>query len=322
MDLSNDLIHDYYQMNRIRCVEETIAIKYSEQEMRCPVHLSIGQEATAVGVISNLTEDDKIYSTHRCHAHYLAKGGDLNAMISEIHGKAGGCCGGRGGSMHLFDEKAGIIASLPIVASVIPLAVGSALSFKLKKNKKIAVVFFGDGAVEEGVFHESANFAKVHNLPVLFVCENNHYSVYTELNQRQPNDDLTRLAKAYNIQSIRCNGNDIAKVKSAGKKATQYIRAQQGPFFMQLDTFRQREHCGPNIDDELGYRTEDLINSGFLNDPVILEKNKLIKKGILDDKLVQKINKEIKIEIEKAFELAKNDSFPSLISADHYIYEN
>ena len=322
MDLSNNIINDFYQMNRIRYVEETIANKYSEQEMRCPIHLSIGQEATAVGVISNLTQADKIYSTHRCHAHYLAKGGNLNAMISEIHGKASGCCGGRGGSMHLFDEKAGIIASLPIVASVIPLAVGSALTFKLKKNKKIVAVFFGDGAMEEGVFHESANFAKVHNLPVLFVCENNLYSVYTELNQRQPNDDLTRLAKAYNIESIRCDGNDIAKVKLAGQQATEYIRAQQGPFFLQLDTFRQREHCGPNSDDELGYRTEDQITSGFLNDPIILEKNKLIKLGLINDKLIEEIEKEIKIEIEKAFQFTKNDSFPSLLSAKDYVYAN
>ena len=169
MDLSNNKINDFYQMNRIRYVEETIANKYSEQEMRCPIHLSIGQEATAVGVISCLTQEDKIYSTHRCHAHYLAKGGNLNAMISELYGKAGGCCGGRGGSMHLFDQEAGVIASLPIVASAIPLAVGSALAFKFKKNKKIVAAFFGDGAVEEGVFYESVNFA---------VLKKNSYSIY------------------------------------------------------------------------------------------------------------------------------------------------
>ena len=320
MNLLNKRLANFIKMNRIRLIEEAIAKKYSDQEIRCPVHLSIGQEAAAVGVISNLNKEDKIYSTHRCHAHYLAKGGDLKAMMSEIHGKVGGCCGGRGGSMHLFDDEAGIIASLPIVASVIPLAVGSALAFKLKKTDSIAGVFFGDGAVEEGVFHESANFAKTHNLPVLFVCENNLYSVYTPLNQRQPSDDLTRLAKAHSIESLRCDGNDINKVKSISKVAIQYIRKKKGPFFLQLDTFRQREHCGPNFDDELGYRTKNEINSGFINDPISLEKNKLIELGVLDNSLLTEIENKIKIEIDKAFEHAKEDTFPSLSSAEDYLY--
>ena len=307
-------------MLRIRLVEEAIADKYAEEEMRCPVHLSIGQEAAAVGVMSNLYEHDKIYSTHRCHAHYLAKGGELKAMIAEIHGKANGCCGGRGGSMHLFDDKAGIIASLPIVASVIPLAVGSALTFKLKKMDSIAAVFFGDGAIEEGAFHESANFAKIHNLPVLFVCENNLYSVYTPLNQRQPNDELTRLAKSHCIKSIRCDGNDINKVKAVSKEAVKYIRDKNGPFFIQLDTFRHREHCGPNFDDDLDYRSKNEVELGFINDPVLLEKNRLIKENYLDLASFSEIENEIKDEINKAFEFAKNDCFPVQSSARDFVY--
>ena len=174
MNIKNYHLDIYKNMLRIRLVEEEIAKRYSEQNMRCPVHLSIGQEAIASGVMYNLNKEDKIYSTHRCHAHYLAKGGDLNKMISELHGKASGCCGGRGGSMHLFDDQAGIMSSLPIVGSVIPLAVGNALTFKLKKEKLVSAVFFGDGAIEEGVYHESANFAKIQSLPVLFICENTH----------------------------------------------------------------------------------------------------------------------------------------------------
>ncbi len=320
MDSNKDEIIDFEKMIRIRLIEEAIAEKYSDQEMRCPVHLSIGQEAAAVGVMSFLNKEDKIYSTHRCHAHYLAKGGNLNAMISEIHGKVSGCCGGRGGSMHLFDDDAGIIASLPIVGSVIPLAVGSALTFKLKKMHNISVVFFGDGAIEEGVYHESANFAKIHNLPVLFVCENNLYSVYTPLKFRQPNNDLTRLATSYGIENIRCDGNNIKKVKSASEIATKHIKDKKEPFFLQLDTFRHREHCGPNFDDDLGYREEDEIKIGFINDPILIEKDRLIKKGILDKNKILKIENNIKIEIEKAFTFAKQDDFPSRASAEEHLY--
>ena len=173
-------------MLRIRLIEEEIAARYAEQEMRCPVHLSTGQEAVAVGVCAALRPDDKVVSTHRCHAHYLAKGGDLKAMLAEMHGRAAGCCGGRGGSMHLFDDDAGVLLSLPIVGSCLPIANGVALSMIQRGLDAVSVAFFGDGATEEGVFHETLNFAAVHRLPALFVLENNLYSCYTGLNDRQP----------------------------------------------------------------------------------------------------------------------------------------
>lgn len=318
----NSQIKNYFEMLRIRMIEETIAEKYSLEEMRCPVHLSIGQEAAAVGVLSNFKKEDKIYSTHRCHAHYLAKGGNLKAMISEIHGKVGGCCGGRGGSMHLFDDEAGITASLPIVGSVIPLAVGTALSFKLKSLNNVSAVFFGDGAIEEGVYHESANFAKIHNLPVLFVCENNLYSVYTPISQRQPDTNLTRLAESFGIKNFRCDGNDINKVKSISNEAVDYIRSKKGPFFLQLDTFRHREHCGPNFDDNLGYRDELEVKSGFANDPLIIEQKRLIKLSLLNDKILNEIKEEILFEINEAFDYAMNDAFPSAETAGDFVYAN
>lgn len=318
----NDQIKTYFEMLRIRLIEETIAEKYKLEQMRCPVHLSIGQEATAVGVLNNFKKQDKIYSTHRCHAHYLAKGGSLKAMISEIHGKVGGCCGGRGGSMHLFDDEAGIIASLPIVGSVIPLAVGSAMTFKLKNLENISAVFFGDGAIEEGVYHESANFAKIHNLPVLFVCENNLYSVYTPINQRQPDTNLTRLADSFGIKNLRCDGNDINKVKSVSKEAVEYIKSKNGPFFLQLDTFRHREHCGPNFDDDLGYRDELEIKSGFTNDPLVLEEKRLTNLSILNEKIINEMKDEIISEIKDAFEFAIKDDFPSITSAEDFVYAN
>src|SRR5580704_14655173 len=173
-------------MLRIRLIEEEIAARYAQEKMRCPIHLSIGQEAVAVGVSSVLRRTDQIVTTHRCHAHYLAKGGDLKAMLCELMGREPGCCSGRGGSMHLFDRDAGVLLSLPIVAASIPIGVGAAFAMKRKKQDNVAVIYLGDASVEEGVFHESANFAALRRLPAIFICENNLYSVYTALHDRQP----------------------------------------------------------------------------------------------------------------------------------------
>jgi len=160
---------------KIRILEETISENYQKQKMRCPIHLSIGQEAIAAGICQNLNDKDQVISNHRCHAHYLAKGGSVKKMIAELHGSPDGCSGGRGGSMHLFDEKKGVLTSVPIVSSSIPVGVGAALYFKYLNKKNISVIFFGDAAIEEGVFYESLNYAKLLSLPVLFVCENNFF---------------------------------------------------------------------------------------------------------------------------------------------------
>ncbi len=311
----------YKSMLRIRLVEEEIAKRYSQEKMRCPVHLSIGQEAIAVGVMNNLNINDKIYSTHRCHAHYLAKGGNLKKMICELYGKVSGCCGGRGGSMHLFDDSAGIVSSLPIVGSVIPLAVGNALTFKLKKENFVSSVFFGDGAIEEGVYHESANFAKVQSLSVLFVCENNLFSVYTPLDERQPSSDLTRHASAHGIKSLKCDGNDIRKVNELAFEACEYIKKNKQPFFLQLDTYRHREHCGPNFDDNLDYRQGKEVNYWLNNDPLKIEKDRLIcEKNLNEDEDLNFINS-IMNEIEEAFQFAEQDAFPEPETAKNFVYE-
>ena len=176
---------------KLRMTENEIAKKYSEQEMRCPVHLSIGQEAAAVGVCSNLDLQDQVYSTHRCHSHYLAKGGDLRSMISELYGKRSGCCGGRGGSMHLIDTSQGMYGSIPIVGSSIGLASGAAYHQKLNKLKNITVVFLGDASLEEGIFHEAASFAALHKLPLIFICENNKYAIYTHQDKRSINNPFS-----------------------------------------------------------------------------------------------------------------------------------
>ena len=206
-------------MIRMRKVEEKIVSEYVNREMRCPVHLSIGQEAVSAAICANLNKSDQIVSAHRSHFHYLAKGGNLSKMISELYGKDTGCAGGKGGSMHLIDINAGVIAAVPIVGSTIPIGVGLAWGNKLKNSKKIVVVFIGDGATEEGVFFESLNFAALHKLSVLFVCENNLYSVYTPLYKRQSkNRDIIKIANSFGIEGSRMDGNDVENIFYKTKK--------------------------------------------------------------------------------------------------------
>jgi pyruvate dehydrogenase E1 component alpha subunit len=321
--LTANLIHPINLLTEIlyiRLVEETMAAKYSEQEMRCPVHLSIGQEAAAVGVCQALRQSDRVFSTHRCHAHYLAKGGDLKAMISEIYGKAAGCIGGRGGSMHLTDPAKGMIASVPIVASSIPLAVGSALADKIDTVDTVSVTFFGDASVEEGVFHESANFASLNKLPVLFVCENNLYSVYTPLRRRQPSRPLTDLAVAHGMTAFHADGNDVEAVLKVTQKAAEHARTGKGPVFLVLDTYRWLEHCGPAYDNHIGYRTEAEFLDWKARDPLERLKLKLIASGHLNEQTFKDMVNKLQKTINEAFDFAKSAPLPDPSEATQFVY--
>jgi TPP-dependent pyruvate/acetoin dehydrogenase alpha subunit len=310
----------FASMLRIRLAEEAIADRYQEQEMRCPVHLSVGQEASAVGVCAALTTEDRMYSTHRCHAHYLAKGGGLKAMLAEIYGKAEGCIGGRGGSMHLAAPEVGLMSSVPIVASAIPLAAGAALSDKLDGNGRVTVSFIGDACVEEGVFHETANFARLHDLPVIFACENNLYSVYTRLDERQPNRPLTDLAQAHGIPSEHVDGNDVAQVRAATARAVDRARNGEGPTFLLLDTYRWREHCGPNYDNHIGYRTEAEFEQWRALDPIERTRAVLFDAGLVDDESLSQMNADFEREIDQAFDFAKSAPLPDPASASVSVY--
>jgi TPP-dependent pyruvate/acetoin dehydrogenase alpha subunit len=310
----------YRSMLRIRLIEERIAERYAEQEMRCPVHLSIGQEAAAVGVCAELRLDDKIVSTHRCHAHYLAKGGDLKAMMAEIYGKAAGCCGGRGGSMHLFDDDVGMVLSLPIVASCMPIAVGIGLAFRQEGRDGVAATFFGDGSIEEGVFHESMNFAAVHRLPVLFVLENNLYSCYTGLSDRQPARPLADLAKAYAMAAETADGNDLGAVRAATARAVARARAGDGPTLLVLDTYRWREHCGPNYDNDIGYRSEAEFHAWKENCPLERTARVLKSAGLLTDADEAVMRDDISAEIDAAFAFARETPFPAPETVKEHVY--
>ncbi len=299
-------------MLRNRLVEEEISRRYADQLMRCPVHLSIGQEAVATGVCLPLAREDQIVSTHRAHAHYLSKGGSLERMIAELHGKATGCCGGRGGSMHLFDADAGVLLSSPIVASGIPVATGAALAMKQDRTRNVAVAFLGDGSIEEGAFHEAANFAALHRLPVIYVCENNLFSCYTPLADRQPAGlPLTRFADAHGIPSCIADGNDIDAVLGAIGSATARARTGLGPSFLVFNTYRWLEHCGPNNDDDLGYRPVGEPEAWRARDPLARLEAQLIDNGLLDQATRQDFETSIRAEIDQAFDLALKAPFPS-----------
>lgn len=309
----------YREMLRIRLLEEEIAKRYSDQKMRCPVHLSIGQEAIPVGVSSVLSKRDQVVSTHRCHAHYMAKGGNLGAMLAEIYGRADGCCGGRGGSMHLFDPDAGVLTSLPIVASAIPVGVGAALAFQQRGEDTVCVVYFGDGAVEEGVFHESANFAALMNLPVIMVCENNEFSIYTGLEERQPDRPLEALGAAHGMNTLRVDGNDVLAVRDATAGAVERARKGEGPSLMICDTYRMLQHCGPENDDHLGYRSQADLDSWRARCPLDLLRARLATQDLAEG-WDAALRRGIMQEVGAAFDFAEASPYPNPGNESHLVY--
>ena len=310
----------YRVMLRIRRVEEAIADRYSEQQMRCPVHLCIGQEAIAAGVCAALRHDDIVHSNHRAHGHYLAKGGDLNAMVAELYGRTTGCCGGRGGSMHLIDQLVGFMGSTPIVGGTVPLAVGAAWAARLQTQDRLSVAFFGDGCFEEGVMHESLNFASLKRLPVLFVCENNNCSCYTPLSERQPSRPIHAVARAHGWRTWSGDGNDIEAVVALAREAVNCARIGEGPQFLELETYRWREHCGPNFDDELSYRSAEEIAAGKLGCPIARTRAKLIGEQLTSETELKNMEHEIAGEIEAAFHFALQSPNPGPADAAAKVY--
>lgn len=300
-------------MIRIRSLEERIASEYSSQEMRCPTHLSIGQEAAAAGVGLALSKADFAVSSHRGHGHYIGKGGDLKKMMAEIYGKATGCSMGRGGSMHLIDREVGFEGTTAIVGNSIPVGVGLGLALQAQKRKNISVVFLGDGAIEEGAFYESANFAAVRNLPVLFVCENNLYSVYSPLSVRQPsNRKIYKMVQGMGIKSIIADGNNVEDVYKSVSKAKAEILKNKQPMFIEMPTYRWREHCGPNFDNHIGYRDEKEFLKWQKKDPIKIFTNKLLRSKKVSQLQLNKIYLSVENEIDEAFNFAKNSPFPKL----------
>jgi TPP-dependent pyruvate/acetoin dehydrogenase alpha subunit len=301
----------YRSMLRMRRIEERIQALYPQGNMRCPTHLSIGQEAVAAGVCANLEQQDYVISAHRSHAHYIGKGGSLRAMFAELYGKVDGCASGKGGSMHLIDLSVNFLGCVPIVGSTIPIGVGAAFGASLQNRDPITAIFFGDAATETGVFHESVNFAALHRLPILFVCENNLYSVNTPLNARQPeNRTIADLGRGHGIEASQHDGQHVEVVHTAAAKAVAHIRSKGGPVLLEFATYRWLEHCGPNDDIDLGYRTHKELNSWQQRCPVRLHKQLLEDDGLLNAALDRSIDAAIAAEIDDAVGFAEKSPFP------------
>lgn len=313
MEISQTTTRDMLRgMMRIRCIEETLATLYAEQEMRTPTHFSIGQEAVAVGVCAALKRDDVIYSGHRCHAHFLAKGGNLQGMVAELYGRESGTARGRGGSVHLTQPEVGVIASSAILGQTIAVAVGSAFAFSMDRSPRVAACFFGDGAIEEGIFHESLNFAVVRQLPVLFVCENNLYSTHTPLEVRQPADrPIHQLAHAYGLKSERVDGNDAVAVYRLAERAVAHCRGGHGPYFMECMTYRFREHVGPLFDYDRGYRPQAEVEQWMARDPIKQLSAVCVAHSVCSADEIRAWSREFEQEVKDAVILARRSPFPS-----------
>ncbi|MBI3320389.1 MAG: thiamine pyrophosphate-dependent dehydrogenase E1 component subunit alpha [Candidatus Omnitrophica bacterium] len=308
-------------MLRIRIVEERIAERYREQEMRCPVHLCVGQEAVPAGVCAALGTQDYVMSGHRSHGHYLAKGGSLPAMLAELYGKATGCSRGKGGSMHLVDVKAGFLGATPIVAATIPIAVGTALASALRGQSRVSAVFFGDAAPEAGAFHESLNFAALKRLPVLFVCENNFYSTASPLSVRQPaGREIVDTGCAHGVESHQADGNDAVAVYELARRAVEKARQGDGPTFLEFKTYRWREHCGPNDDVDLGYRTKAEVDAWKARCPIRRLEDRLLADGVLTPPDIEQLTRRIEAEFAEALAFAKASPFPEPQELSSHLY--
>jgi TPP-dependent pyruvate/acetoin dehydrogenase alpha subunit len=294
----------YRSLKRIRRIEEEVAAVYPSDKIKSPVHLSIGQESVAVGVIDVLELQDAVAGSYRGHAAYLAKGASLPAMVAEMFGKATGCAGGKGGSMHLIAPEQNVIGASAVVATQIPLAVGHALAYRRQGKNAVVVVFFGDGATEEGVFYESVNFAALHRLPVLFVCENNRLAIHTPLEKRWATERLCERIATYGIPARRIENGDVFAIRQTTAELIAPMRTGGGPAFLECLTYRWREHVGPSEDYEAGYRSRSALTPWQEDDQVP-------RLGAMVDPTIRAaIDQEIEQEIAEAFAFAENSPIP------------
>lgn len=295
----------YRSLFRIRRVEERIIEVYPTDKIQSPVHISIGQEAVSVGVCEALEPRDAVFGTYRSHAYYLAKGGDLRGMIAELYGRATGVAKGKAGSMHLIDVARGVMGASAVVATTIPQAVGFAYAARLRRPETVVASFFGDGAVEEGAFHESVSFAALKKLPILFICENNKYAILSSQGARQVLDNIPDRVRAYGMEADRVEANDLFEIYARCTQAVRRMRrGEAGPYFLECRTYRWRDHVGPGEDFHLGYRTRAEAEPWVAGD-------QLVRVGkMLDPPLKERIEREVEQEIGEAFRFAEESPFP------------
>jgi 2-oxoisovalerate dehydrogenase E1 component len=283
-------------------------------------HTYVGEEAVATGVCAHLRHTDAVFSTHRGHGHALAKGVTPRQLIAELYGRETGCSRGRGGSMHLFSPEVGMMGTSGIVGPCILQATGAGYSFKLLGTDQVGVAFFGDGAVNNGAFHEGINLATIWDLPVIFVCENNLYATEIAFSYATRNTEVAERAASYKIPSVAVDGNDVLAVHAAAGQAVQYARAGGGPSFIECKTYRTRPHAEGMRD--AGYRTAEEIDEWKARDPLLLLQTKLLNAGIASVSDFEPIDTEIKAMVEDAAEFAKNSPYPDQATVTDHIYNS
>ncbi len=317
---TEQLVAWYRAMLRIRRIEEEIERRYHQDQMKTPIHLVIGQEAAAVGCCAALRDTDLVYTSHRTHGAYLAKGGDLGRMLCEMHCRINGCAGSRGGSMHLIDKAVGMAGTSAIVGGAVPIATGAALAAKMKREDRVVVVFLGDATTEEGVTAESLNFAALKKLPVIFFCENNFYSVQSPLATRQPARDIRAWAEAHGMPAVSVDGVNILAVHDAVRDAVARARAGDGPTFVEVAVYRFRAHGGAGDDSKSGYRAEAERIAWEAVDPLPLFGDYLLRTAKLDERAIRNMENEIAAEIADAFELALASPNPTEEDLHRHVY--
>jgi acetoin:2,6-dichlorophenolindophenol oxidoreductase subunit alpha len=307
-------------MLRIRSIEEEIERRYCQDEMKTPIHLVIGQEATAVGCGESLRRDDLLYCSHRTHGAYLGKGGDLTAMLCELHCRANGCAGSKGGSMHLIDKRVGMAGTSAIVGGAVPIATGAALATQIQRRDHVVMVFLGDATTEEGVTSESLNFAALKQLPIVFFCENNFYSVQSPLASRQPAREIAQWAAAHGVRSVRVDGTNVLAVHQAASAAIAHARAGSGPTFIEAPVYRFRAHGGAGDDSHTGYR--DVLERQAWEDVCPLETYFAFLRdaALMTDADRAGMQAEITAEIDAAFAFALASPMPDEADLYRHVY--
>ena len=315
------LLADYRAMVLIRRCEEQIADMAEAKEIRCPVHLAIGQEAVAVGVGNCLNAQDRLYGGHRSHSQYLALGGTVEGLMAEVLGKETGCSGGMGGSMHLTAEDVGFGGCVPIVSGTVPIAVGAAMAFKIRKTGNVGVAFFGDGACEEGVVHECLNIASSMQLPMIFVVENNFFASHLDIHLRQPGNRVARLAEAHGVATRVVDGNDVCAVEQAASDLIDAARKGEGPGFIEAVTYRWRGHVGPDPNIDVGLRrSEKEVNEWKKRDPLGRLKQAMMDNRGVEETAFADIDAAVDDEIAQAVDKARAAAWPDHAVLMDYVY--
>ena len=306
----------------IRRVEEKLGDMVTSGKIACPCHLGIGQEAIAVGVSEHLRSSDRIFGAHRSHAHFLALGCDVYALLAETLGRQDGCSRGMGGSMHLYGKQHGFVGSVPIVGGTVSLAVGAALAAKKDGKGGVAVVYFGDGAAEEGIIHESLNLASVFKLPILFVCENNLFSSHLHISLRQPANQISRYGQAHCMPAETIDGNDVVTVSAVTQRLVERMRDGEGPAFLEAITYRWRGHVGAREDNDVGVNRASDLALWKARDPVQRLLEALMEAGHLNEATLRTLDEQVCIRVEQEWQRAEQAPFPQATALLDLVYAN